>query len=1012
MSQDIQTRVAKRLTHRLPRRISQVWARLAQLPLRDLSALLVLILLPFLVFWQVWAPNPADRIIFSGDILMGAYPTRLFVHRLLSAGMMPLWNPYQLGGMPLLGDVQVAPYYSLNLLLDLLYWGDPIPYMALELMTIFHYVVGGLFLYAYLRELGLRAAPALIGAIAFEFNGFFIGHRGHYNMLGVVIWLPGVLWFCDRAWRARTTAGGLLWASLAALTLSQLVMAGHPQLTLYCALFIIGYYSYRLLEVWQTTGWRAAGRVTLLFGLSGVLAGAIAAIALLPVAELLGRSLRSTPTYAFAAEYSLLPRNFVGLLIPDFLGWGVTEYRIYAGILTLLLAVVAWIVPTHGRSERRFFTVAALFALMLALGGFTIFHGIIYRFIPGFDGVRVSARAFYLVNLVFCVLAAFGAEVLLQSLAMEERRRLHLLTKFSGALVAIALLLGVGLYLFLMRDYRPVGEEFFFPENLFRREPDVADPFALLTQTTNRYLLFVLFFGGATLLLWLRHHQRLTGKTLALALALLMTIDVATYAPYHDTMKADPATAQFTIRDYATTILDEPWQISDQTQLINTLQAVPPHIRIDNSSEVLPDNYSAVHQIAFATGYNILDLKERFLLLTQWPYLSTTMRHDLLNTGYILTDNDVTDAPEVGAVVLMENSQGKLWQRAIQPTYAHFSTQLRPATTLLTVNGLLNLPGQRLDTQPAVALPAAELRALLREHWPATIAPSLYTIGTSGAQSPVDITVLSGGPIKYSAVMVDGVTVTPEQRGIVLAAIDPADGSVLSSYGFDTYLSTAESDRLAAVLNALPQGTIVALATYDEGTARLTDAAQAALANLGATTKLKEQYGAAYALIGIKGAAAGTVPERLGQEAVTLDVGIGAYQAEPASFVGNLVRYQPNRITLAVQNSSHGLLTVAEADYPGWQAYVDGEQTPIVRANGIQRGVFLPPSPDGIPHEVTFLYTPLSVRLGGTISIVALSAVVGLWLALLLTPFLAVTRRTATLPTGTNNPEQPQPVLS
>ncbi len=954
-------------------------------------AILLLALLPFLVFWQVWAPNPADRVMFSGDILMGAYPTRLFVHRLYALGVPPLWNPYQLGGMPVLGDVQIAPYYSFNLLLDWLYQGQTIPYMAFELVTIAHYALGGLLLYGYLRGLGVRTAAAMIGAIAFEFNGFFVGHRGHYNMLAVVVWLPGVLWLLDNAWRARRLNSALAWATLAGLALSQLVMAGHPQVTLYCAIMIVGYFSYRWLaslrQGWALT-WQQHLRTPLLFMLAGTIAAGIAAVALLPALELLSRSLRNTPTYDFTVQYSLLPRNLIGLLMPDFLGWGVTEYRIYAGILTMALAVVAWFVPKHGRSERFFFTLLALVGLLVSLGGFTVFHGIIYRFVPGFDAVRVSARAFYFVNLALAVLAAFGAEALLATLAQREEQRLRLVTRVMTALFAVACLLGTVIYLFLLRDYQPVGEEFFFADNLFNRQPTLNEPFALLTQTANVYLLFTLLLGGSTLLLWARLHNRLRGTGLIFALAALMFVDVATYAPYHDTIKADPETAHFTIKNYTATLLDAPWQIGDQQQLIETLQPVPPYIRVDNSAEILPDNYSMVYQIAFATGYNILDFQERFQLLTQWPYLRNSTRYDLLNTGYILLPPDTVEPPEEGAILRLSNSQGTLWERANQPEYARFTTQMRPVTTSITVNGLLNLPNQALDTQPTIALDETKggkaLQAALADQWPDAVSPALYQIGTTGVASPVDISVLAGGPIKYSAIVVDGITVTPEQRGIVLALIDPTTGQPLGAFGYDTYLDETESDRLAATINAAPAGTIVALATYDEGIAKLNDNARQAIASLGTTTDLTNQYGNAYAAIGVKGAEAGSVLEALEQNAVTLDVGIGALPAQRAvEFASRLLSYQPTQITLAVQNNVRGLLMVSEAAYPGWQAYIDGVPTTIYRANGLLRAVILPPIQENRSHEVTFVYTPLSARLGSAVASVTLMLVGSLLLALL-----------------------------
>lgn len=657
-------------------------------------------------------------------------------------------------------------------------------------------------------------------------------------------------------------------------------------------------------------------------------------------------------------------------------------------MLTLVLAAVAWLVPTRPRAERRFFGALALVALVVALGGFTTLHGLIYRFVPGFASIRVSSRAFYLANLALAVLAAFGAESLLGALAAPELRRLRTLARAASGLLAVAGLLALILYLPLMTNYKPVGEDFFFSSNLFSRTPS-ADAFTLLTQTANAFLLFVLLLAASVALLWTRLSGRLVGRGLATAVALLMFVDVATFAPYHDTVKGDPATARFTIKKYATQLLKAPWQITDQQELLDRLARLPDGTRVDNAAEALPDNYSAVYRTPFATGYNILDLQQRFELLTQWPNLSPATRWDLLNVGYVLTDAESKDAPAPDAKLLVGNSQGKLWQLPKQPVFARFSTSLRPAQTSITLNGLLNM-GQPIDAQPTLSLDGGALREALGRLWPEAADPALYQIGSTGKRSPVDIGVLAGGPIKYSAVIVDGVTATPEQRGIVLALVDPDTGKLRAAGGFDTYASADESDRLAAMINAAPEGTIVALATYDEGTSKLNDAARAALASVGAQTDLHDKIGAAYALIGVKGAAPGTALERLDPAAaVALDVGAGALPATPgARFSSQLLAYQPDRITLLVQNSARGLLTVSETVFPGWEAYVDGLSTPILRANGMQRAIVLPPAPDGQPHEVTFVYRPASVRNGGALAALTLAGAIGLLLAALGTELL------------------------
>jgi|GEM_PF-841247 len=972
------------LTGLQPRRLLKV--------VPDLLAVSLLLMLPVVVFWAFWAGNPADRLMMKGDILMQGYPSRFFVHRLFNQGELPLWNPYQLAGMPLLGDVQVAVYYLPNLALDLLYLGRDLPYQAFEGLVIAHYMLGALLFYGYLRNLGLSAAPALIGAIAFQFNGFFVGHRGHYNMFGVVVWIPGVLWMFDRAWaQPGYTRRAIMWTALAGLTLSQMVMAGHPQLTMYGVLFILTYFGYRWLEGsagwqnWRQSPWsqklqHPLVQKPLLFGAGGMLAGAIAAVALLPTAELLGRSMRSEPTYRFSAEYSLLPRNFITLLMPEFLDWSGTEFRIYAGILTLALALVAWTVTRRSRSELRFYLTVMIAATVVALGGFTIFQGFAYNYLPGFGQVRVSVRAFFFANFALSVMAAFGAETLLRQLDDMETTRLAQLVRYSRQLIALGGAVAILLYLLLVWNFETIGEIFYTRTVFTTVSPDQT--FAFLTQTTNQFLLFLTFLGATVLLLWARLANRLHGSKLALALGLLMTLDLATYAPSHDTITADPDQFAFTHKNFNVELYTDWWQIQDQEQLIETLSQYLGPARLDNNAEVLPNNYSQVWSLPFNSGYNILDLQARFDLQHQWPLLTDTQKWDLFNVGYIVTGPEVTDPPEADAAPLLQNSMGTLWQRADQPAYAQFNAGIRPMAASTTVNGWLNAFPQSYQDRPAVAAPDGSLRETLAKQWPEPLNPDYYQIGRTGKYSPVDISVLSGGKsAPYSAIIVNGETVSPEQRGLIMALIDPVTGEIIAGDGFDTYMSAAESDRFAAAVSAAPTGVIVALATYEEGTAQLTDNARLALADVGAAEPLRDQFGAAYALIGIKGSDPGTALEQLSPNPVILDVGIGAVPLPAAETSLNLLEYRPNRITLLVNNPVPGLLTISEAVYPGWTAFIDGQSAPILQANGLFRSVVLPAALDDHPHEVTFVYTPASFRLGAAVSVMGLSLVIGLLVA-------------------------------
>jgi hypothetical protein len=73
-------------------------------------------------------------------------------------------------------------------------------------------------------------------------------------------------------------------------------------------------------------------------------------------------------------------------------------------------------------------------------------------------------------------------------------------------------------------------------------------------------------------------------------------------------------------------------------------------------------------------------------------------------------------------------------------------------------------------------------------------------------------------------------------------------------------------------------------------------------------------------------------------------------------------------VRIRVQSTSPGLLVLSDTYFPGWQASVDGESHPILRANLAFRAVAVPAG----DHEVEFRYEPASFRLGVALTVIGL----------------------------------------
>jgi hypothetical protein len=89
-----------------------------------------------------------------------------------------------------------------------------------------------------------------------------------------------------------------------------------------------------------------------------------------------------------------------------------------------------------------------------------------------------------------------------------------------------------------------------------------------------------------------------------------------------------------------------------------------------------------------------------------------------------------------------------------------------------------------------------------------------------------------------------------------------------------------------------------------------------------------------------------------------------------------IVKYDANRIDLRVDCEATSLVVLSENHYPGWRAYVDGQNVDVARVDYALRGVVVPAG----KHEISFRYYPKSVLIGFLISLVTGLAMLGLCL--------------------------------
>jgi hypothetical protein len=88
----------------------------------------------------------------------------------------------------------------------------------------------------------------------------------------------------------------------------------------------------------------------------------------------------------------------------------------------------------------------------------------------------------------------------------------------------------------------------------------------------------------------------------------------------------------------------------------------------------------------------------------------------------------------------------------------------------------------------------------------------------------------------------------------------------------------------------------------------------------------------------------------------------------------HILNYGPTQVDIAVDLAAPGLLVLTDLNYPGWQVLVDGVRQSIVSTNYLFRGVYVE---KGL-HHVTFVYQPVSIRIGMAVSLAMITGVIGL----------------------------------
>jgi hypothetical protein len=328
---------------------------------------------------------------------------------------IPLWDPYIMGGMPYLADMQSAIFSPFSLPAYVLpFW------WSLGVIAVMKVVVAATGTYLLARALKMGQAGAFMAGLIFGF-GLFLVAWIPWPLDNVFPLIPWMLYATERLVRRP---GVLPAAGLAALVALQF-FGGHPESSVYALFAAVGYFVLRLLQgagggVLSTVAEarrRGTSRVAALAGcvprpvvafVCALAVGtALAAVVLVPFLELLHNSsdLTTRPRSGVHVQARYVFAAFLPSYFPDSF---VIETAFYAGALPLMLAFAALLRP---RVERVAFAVVGAVSLLVVLGIQPLFA--LAGHTPGLDQTYLS-RLTIIYLLCLALLAGWGLDDLVR----------------------------------------------------------------------------------------------------------------------------------------------------------------------------------------------------------------------------------------------------------------------------------------------------------------------------------------------------------------------------------------------------------------------------------------------------------------------------------------------------------------------------------------------------------------------------------------------------------------------
>jgi hypothetical protein len=518
-------------------------------------------------FRDIYAKTNPNGIPFKNflitDPVRQQYPWRSLAIDLEKKGELPVWNPYNFSGTPLLANLQSSAFYPLNFLFFV------VPFeIAWSILIFLQPLLAGLFLYLYLNNLKLKKSASLIGAISFALSGFSIAWLEWGTILNTALWLPLTLLSIDKLLVLSKSGkidrkGVIKWLLIFVFSLISSFFSGHLQIFFYLILLTLAYIFLKLIISSNRL------RICMWLIIGFFIALAITVFQWLPAIKFISLSARNLDVVGWQAQGWFIPwQNLIQFLAPDFFGnpttlnyygiWNYAEFIGYIGIVPLTLALFA----LFFRKDKKTFFFGTVFFLSLIFALPTIFAKLPYKLEIPFISTSQPTRLLFITDFSLSILAALGLDYFIKG--KNKKQILYILGVISIFFVA--------LWSFVLFFHGTIMST----ENLSVARHNLILPSALFATSLVLFLI-VLF------------HKKERIRKLSFALLIVVTVfDLFRFGQKFET---------FARKEY----------LYPKTPVISFLQKQEGQYRVMSAdSTIFPPNFSIIYKIQTLDGYDPL----------------------------------------------------------------------------------------------------------------------------------------------------------------------------------------------------------------------------------------------------------------------------------------------------------------------------------------------------------------------------------------------------------------------